>query len=138
MPIITTHIREILTNALHAYYETLNRGDLQAQSTLMTKESYILNLEAFGLKRAFKDSEFKKLLKTISDSEASLRTVETILSSDLQIEAREHKVALVSFESKGPDRVTVHYSEDGHPKKLYFSASDGEWKIDYRAGRQIA
>ena len=136
MPIITTHIREVLTNALHTYYGALNRGDLQAQAALMTKESYILNLEAFGFKRAFKDSEFKKLLKTIGDNEASLRTVEIVLSSDLKREARKHKVALVSFESKGPDRVTVHYSEDGHPKKLYFSSADGEWKIDYKAGRQ--
>jgi len=136
MPIITTPIRESLTRSLHAYYETLNRGDLEAQSTLMTKESYILNLEAFGFKRAFKDPQFKKLLKEIADNEGALKRVEALLSNDLAQEAREHEIAVLSFESKGPDRITLSYSEDGHPKKLYFSSSSGVWKIDYKAGRK--
>lgn len=138
MPIITTDIRKVLTKVLFSYYESLNRGDLQAQSNLMTDESYIIALEAFGFKRAFQDVEFKGLLKEIHENEAALRTVETVLSNDLKNEAREHEVALVSFESKGPDRVTVNYNEDGHHKKLYFSSASGEWKIDYKAGRKTA
>ena len=39
------------------------------------------------------------------------------------------------FESKGSDRVTLCYTEDSHPKKLYLSSLLGEWKIDFKAGR---
>ncbi len=136
MLMINTPVKKKLTLALLAYYETLKRGDLQAQSTLMTKESYLLTLEAVGFKRAFKDPEFKALLKKISDDEKALHTVETILSNDLAAEAREHDIALLSFDPKGSDRMTVRYTEDGHPKKLYFSSLSGEWKIDYKAGRR--
>ena len=138
MPNIPTDIRETLTHSLFAYYETLNRGDLEAQSKLMTKESYILNLEAFGFKRAFKDQEFKTLLKQIHEDASALYTVESVLARDLAKEAREHEVALVSFESRGLQRISVHYTEDGHPKKLYFSSTTGTWLIDFKAGRRTA
>ena len=136
MQTINTDTKTTLTRSLHSYYEALNKGDLQAQSALMTKESYIITLGALGFKRAFRMVEFKDLLKKIGSDEASLRTVETVLSNDLAKEAREHEIALVSFDSKGPDRITVRYTEDGYPKKVYFSSSLGEWKINYKAGRQ--
>lgn len=58
------------------------------------------------------------------------------VTTDLAKEAREHEIVLVSFDSKEPDRITVRYTEDGNPKKVYFSSSLGEWKINYKAGRQ--
>ena len=88
MPTINTDIKMTLTRSLHSYYEALKKGDLQAQSALMTKESYIIALEALGFKRAFRTLEFNDLLKKIADDESSLRTVETVLSSDLAKEAR--------------------------------------------------
>ena len=133
---LNTDNEELLEKFLLSYYESIKRGDLQRLSALMTRESYIIYLEALGFKRAFKDVEFKKLLKEIADNETSLRTVEEVLSDYLAKEEREHKLIINSFESKGSDRVTLHYSEDRHPKKLYFSSSLGEWKIDFKAGRK--
>ena len=138
MQIIKTPIKEILTKSLFEYYKDLSRGDLQAQSHLMTDESYVITLKVLGFKRAHKNREFKKLLKGIGDSKAALRTVEAVLSSDLANEANEHEIALVSFESKGPNRITLNYSEDAHPKKLCFSSSHGKWKIDFEANRRTA
>lgn len=136
MPIIATQIKDTLSKSLFSYYKALVDGDLKTLSSLMTKESYIIYLEALGFKRAFKDTGFKKLLGKIDDSEPSLNEVETLLSGDLAHEAREYEVEVTSFESKGSDRVSLHYTEDGHPKKMYFSSSSGAWKIDYKAGRQ--
>ena len=105
-------------------------------STLMTDESYLITLETLGFKRAFKETHFKKLLKMAKEDADALQEVEEVLSSDLKRESRTHAVETVSFESKGPRRITLHYREDGHPKKLYFSSSDGAWKINYKAGRK--
>ena len=138
MKMVKTPTKEILTKSLFEYYKDLYRGDLQAQSYLMTEESYIITLKILGFKRAYKDREFKKLLKGISESESTLRTVEAVLSSDLENEANEHEIALVSFESKGPNRITLNYSEDAHPKKLCFSSSHGQWKIDFGASQKTA
>lgn len=138
MYIVNTETKETLTRALYSYYEALEKGDLEAESALMTKETYLITLEALGFKRAFKEPEFKKVLKNIDHDDASLKTVEIVLSADLAKEAREHEVALVSFDPKGPDRVTLRYTEDGHPKKINFSSSEGEWKIDSKAGRKTA
>lgn len=80
-------------------------------------------------------------LKTIVFKDAehdsnSLKKVESVICTDLKQEAREHKVDVVSFESKGSDRITLHYTEDACAKKMYFSCIDGIWKIDYKAGRK--
>ncbi len=128
-------VQTILQESLHAYYKTLKRGDMQALSTLMTKESYLITLETLGFKRAFKEARFKKLLKMAKEDAEALKEVEEILSADLRRESRIHEIEAVSFESKGESRITLHYREDRHSKKLYFSSSAGEWKIDYKAGR---
>ncbi len=138
MQIINTQTKETLTRSLLSYYETLSEGDLTKLASLMTKESYLTLLNAVGFKRSFKDKEFQQTIKKSGEDEASLVIVEAVLSADLAKEANRHEIALVSFEAKGPQRVTVHYKEDGHPKKVYFSSATGAWKIDYNAGRKVA
>ena len=136
MSAVNKHVKEILISSLHSYYDALNRGDLKTISALMTRESYQLTLETLGFKRAFKDSGFKTLLKESAEDATALKEVERRLGSDLRQEAREHRTEVIRFESKGPDRITLHYEEDSRPKKLYFSSSPSGWKIDYKAGRQ--
>ena len=138
MQTINTQTKETLTKSLLSYYETLSKGDLTRLASLMTKESYLTLLNAVGFKRSFKDKEFQQTIKKSGEDSASLVIVEAILSVDLAEKADSHEIALVSFEPKGPQRVTVRYTEDGHPKKVYFSSSSGAWKIDYNAGRKIA
>ncbi len=125
----------MLTSSLFLYYDALKSGDLQKLSDIMTTESYLLTLEALGFKRAFKDRSFKGLLKEIPDDEVSLKKVNNILSADLAEESREYQIEITAFDSKGPERITLYYRENGHPKRLYFSSSSREWKIDYKAGR---
>ena len=138
MQTINTHTKEILTKSLLNYYETLSEGNLKKLASLMTKESYLTLLNALGFKRSFKDKTFQQTIKKSSEDSTSLEIVEAVLSSDLAKKEERHEIALVSFEAKGPQRVTIHYSQDGHPKKIYFSSASGAWKIDYNAGRKIA
>lgn len=136
MSAVNEQRKETLTASLCAYYDTLNRGDLKTISALMTRESYQLTLETLGFKRAFNDDGFKTLLKKSAEDATALKEVERRLGDDLAQEARAHRIEVIRFESKGPDRITLHYEEDSRPKKLYFSSSPSGWKIDYKAGRQ--
>lgn len=136
MSVVNEHDKEILTASLSSYYDALKKGDLKTISALMTRESYLLTLETLGFKRAFKDSGFKTLLKESAESDTAQKEVEIRLGADLAQEAREHRTEVIRFESKGSDRITLHYEEDSRPKKLYFSSSPSGWKIDYKAGRQ--
>ena len=138
MQTINTQTKETLTNSLLSYYETLNEGDLKRLASFMTKESYLTLINALGFKRSFRDKEFQKIIKKSAEDQASLEVVEAVLSADLAEEENRPEIALISFESKGPQRITVHYNEDGHLKKIYFSSTSGAWKIDYNAGRKIA
>lgn len=127
--------KEALSESLLLYYSALKNGELQKLSSIMRRESYLITLEMLGFSRAFKDERFKMLLKKMEDDEESLQRVESILSKDLACANRNEKVEIVSFESKGLDRITLHYSENGHPKKQYYALLDTVWKIDYKAGR---
>ena len=138
MPIITTKIEKTLWGSLYLYYSTIQNGDLAILSTLMTEESYHITLESLAFKRAFKDPEFKKILKNIDSNKEDLSKVEKIISNDLRVNSIEHTINVTNFESNGSDRITLHYSENGHPKKMYFSNSSGEWKIDHKAGRRTS
>ena len=138
MQAISTQTKERLTRSLINYYETLSKGELKKLSSLMTKESYLTLIKALGFKRSFKDKEFQSTLKKSDNDPISLESIEAVLSADLAEEAKQHEIALVSFKPKGAQRITVHYTEDNHPKKVYFSSTSGEWKIDYDAGRKIA
>lgn len=132
---IEINIQEALAESLLLYYKSLECGDLETISTLMTQESYLVTVETLGFKRAFKDNEFRELLKQIGIDKKSLKKVEAILSNDLMNESRKYQLNIISFESKGFNRITINYNEGGVPKKLYFSLLNKEWKIDYRAGR---
>ena len=135
---INTAIKIALTRSLLSYYEALERGDLRALATLMTKRSYLMTLKSLGLKRAVKEKTFKVLIEGIEKSEKALKRVETLLSEELTKEAHAHDIALLAFDPSGSNRVAVRYTENGQPKKLFFSYLQGSWKIDFTAGRQKA
>ena len=137
MHLISTQTKERLTESLLSYYETMSKGELKKLSSLMTEESYLTLIKALGFKRSFKDKTFQSILKKSDQDHLSLETVEAVLSTDLAKEAVQHKIVLISFETKGPQRITVHYTEDDKLKKVYFSSTTGKWKIDYNAGRKI-
>lgn len=121
---------------LHSYYAAIKHGDMQTLRTLMTEQSYIMNIEAFGLKRAFIDARFKTMLAQCKDDAAILREVEVVLCEDLISEASHPSIVLTSIEDNGSGRRTVLYTENGNPKKLYLSFHSDEWLIDYMAGRR--
>jgi len=102
----------------------------------MKKESYIFMLETFGFKRAFKDEHFETLLESMQSNETALREVQKTLSKDLKEEGRKANLGVVSYEKKGEERVTLHYTQDKNPKKMYFSKQGNIWKIDFKAGRK--
>lgn len=136
MSVITANSQESLSESLYLYYSSIKNGELAVLSTLMTEESYHITLESFAFKRAFKDAEFKKILKNIDSNKEDLSKVEEITSHDLRVNSIEHTIDIINFEENGNDRITLHYNENGHPKKMYFSNSSGKWKINYKAGRK--
>ena len=121
---------------LHSYYAAIEYGDMQTLRALMTEQSYIMNIEAFGLKRAFIDARFKTMLAQCKEDTAMLREVEVILCEDLISEASHSTVVLTSVENNGSERKTVLYTENDNNKKLYISHHSGQWLIDYMAGRR--
>jgi len=138
MPVITDNIKKTLSESLYLYYSTLKNGDLAVLSTIMTQESYHITLESLGFKRAFKDLEFKELLKNIDSSKEDLHRAEKIISCDLRADSIERNINVADFESNGNDRIILHYNEDGNPKKMYFSSSSRKWKINHKAGRKTS
>ena len=138
MPIITNKIKKTLSESLYLYFSTIKNGDLAILATIMTQESYHITLESLGFKRAFKDVEFKKMLKNIDSSKEDLHKVEEAISHNLRANSIERDIDIVDFESNGTNRITLHYNEDRNPKKMYFSNSSGKWKIDHKAGRKIS
>lgn len=120
------------------YYSSLYDGNLDVIKELMTKDSYFMTLESFGLKLAFRDKEFKEKLSRIKKDADALAWVEERLSSDLASRNPKPKVNIDSIEWNGQARQTVNYSENGESKKLYLSKEDGGWKINYYAGRKVS
>lgn len=136
MSTISDQVKTTLEEVLYRYYDALKHGDMLKLSALMTRGSYQLMLESLGFKRAFRDDRFNRLLKSIDEDADALKEVESVLSADLAAEARDHEIKPIDFESKGTDRISLRFTEDGHPKQLYFSSPHGVWTIDYKAGRQ--
>jgi hypothetical protein len=112
------------------YYHALYSGDLTKVKDLMTEKSYLMTLESFGLRLSFRDAEFKSLLEEIEDNQSSLQKVEALLS-------KAPKIEITKTEANGLERKTVHYTEDGKAKRLYFSKENSDWKINYYAGRPV-
>jgi hypothetical protein len=133
---ISNDLKEILKESLFSYYDSLSKGDLLKLSSLMTKESYLVTISTLGFKRAFRDESFKYLLEKIETDSDALLEVEKILSREIKEEARKYVIQVLSYEPKGPERVTLHYTQEIKIKKIYFSNQDGRWKIDLKAGRQ--
>lgn len=121
---------------LHRYHTAIEYGDMQALRALMTDESYILSIKAFGLKRALIDPRFKTMLAQCQDNAAVLREVEVVLCEDLISEASNPSIVLTSIEDNGSDRRTVLYTENGNNKKLYLSYHSDEWLIDHMPRRR--
>ena len=119
------------------YYEVLNQGDLENMKRLMTEKSYLMALDSFGLKLAFKDLSFKQLLETIREDEDSLQQVEEVLSKDLLLRDGSFDIKIKSVEENGTHRKIVDYTENGKVKNLYFSKEKEGWKINYYAGRKV-
>ena len=119
------------------YYHALYSGDLTTVKALMVGKSYLMTLESFGLRLSFKDKEFKSLLAEIEENPASMLKVEALLSKELISRDKRPKIQIIKSEANGSRRKTVHYTEDGKVKKLYFSKEESGWKIDYYAGRKV-
>jgi len=120
------------------YYRLLYSGDLAKLSEIMTRSSYFITLESFGLSLAIRDATFKDLLDKIKDDTLSLEQVESMLSKDLAARHLSPKIEIIGTEENGIDRKTVNYLEDGQKKQLHFSKENEEWKINYFAGRKLA
>lgn len=120
------------------YYQALYSGDLKSVKNLMTEESYYMALEPFGLKLSFKDPIFKREWDQIEESKASLHEVEKKLSVELLSYNLSSQIDIRQIEPNGSERKTVHYEENGKNKKLYFSKDDGQWLINYYAGRPVS
>jgi hypothetical protein len=120
------------------YYEALYGGRLDEVKALMTKESYRITLETFGLRLALTDAAFKQLLKESEEDADALTKVETKLCAELISRKLTPHIEMCSIKYNGAQRQTAEYTEDGKSKKLYFSKEEEGWKIDYYAGRTVA
>lgn len=123
------------TEILFLYYKAMSNGNLKTLKKLMTSETYMMTLEIFGLKIAFRDPEFKKLLHQCQKNQSALLKVEKILAKELLESENNHQIEYLETEITGDNRRTVHYKEDNKSKKLYFSKIDS-WKMDLMAGRR--
>lgn len=126
------------SDILNLYYTSLYSGNLDAVKALMTEESYTMTLETFGLRLALRDPEFKAQLKNIETDEDALAEVENKLSFELISRKMSPTIDIKNTSSNGTNRQTIHYTEDGKDKKLYFSKEENGWKINYYAGRKVA
>jgi len=120
------------------YYDALYRGDLNAVKACMTEVSYFMTLESFGLRLSFRDDAFKSLLHKVQEDDAALKEVEALLSEDLLSREYTPKIEIQNIEENGDKRLTIYYTENEKPKRLYFSKEDNGWKINYYAGRKVA
>jgi len=120
------------------YYQSLYSGDLKSVKALMTKESYYMTLEPFGMGLAFKDSAFKMQWDKIEESQDAIHEVEKKISVSLLADNISPHIEIKKIAENGSERKIVYYEEDGEKKKLYFSHEDGLWLIDYFAGCPIS
>ncbi|MBC8236997.1 MAG: hypothetical protein H8E76_02090 [Helicobacteraceae bacterium] len=133
---IDTALEKKLTESLHLYYDSLRSADLKSLRSVMEDESYFSLLEMMSFKHVFHDASFKVSLEAMQSDALALKKVEDAVSSDLKKRVQGVKIKVRSLESKGSDRAALHYSENDNIKKMYFSYSEENWKIDSRAGRK--
>lgn len=128
--------KAILEESLLSYYDALKKGNMQKLSTLMCQESYISTLESLSFKHIFKDAKFKEVIAKAQSDSVCLQKVEETISEDLKQRVYTPIIDEITFEPMGYDRITLHYKENGHAKKQYYSLQNELWKIDYKAGRK--
>ncbi len=103
----------------------------------MTKESYYMTLEPYGFKLSFKDPAFKTVWDQIEESQDALHEVEQKISAELLSRNLSPQIDINRVEPNGSKRKTVYYERDAKKKRMHFSQKDGQWMIDYFAGRPI-
>ena len=119
------------------YYKALYSADLESVKNLMTEESYYMTLEPFCMSLFFKDSAFKRVWDKIEESQDALDEIEKKLSVEILSRDLSPQIGIQQVEPNGSERMTVHYEKDGKKKKMHFSQQDGNWLINYFAGRPI-
>ncbi len=119
------------------YYKALYSGDLKSVKDLMTEESYYMTLEPFGMGLSFKDPAFKTVWDQIEESQDALHEVEQKISAELLSRNLSPQIDIKRVEPNGSERKTVYYERDGKKKRMHFSQKDGNWLINYFAGRPI-
>ena len=120
------------------YYQALYSGDLTSVKELMIEESYYMALEPYGFKLSFKDPAFKTVWDQIEESQDALHEVEQKISAELLSRNLSSQIDIKQVEPNGSERITVHYEKDGKKKRMHFSQKEGQWLIDYFAGRPVA
>lgn len=134
MPYLNWEPKDIIA----LYYNALYSGDLPFVKQLMTRESYIMTLETFGLRLSLRDPGFKARLKEIGENDIALAEVERKLSDELVSRNKSPQIAVENVSWNGTNRQTIEYTENGNLKRLYFSKEEDGWKINYYAGRKVA
>ena len=122
---------------VNKYYHALYSGDLQSLKEMMTKESYYMTLEPFGIKLSFTDPLFKTQWDQIEENKDALYEVEKKISVELLSRNLSPQIDIKQTEPIGLERFIVHYTKDGENKKLYFSKEGSNWLINYFAGRPV-
>ena len=118
------------------YYDAYVKRELQTLKRVMTARSYAMTLQALGLKRSFKDADFKSLLAKAETDENALQAVERDLMEEQGTQKTLPSIVIQSVTDNGSRRKIVHYTENGKAKKLYFTQEEEGWKINYFAGRR--
>lgn len=123
---------------LESYYDAVAAGDMAALRQMMVPDSYLMTLEAYGLQLVFREPAFRSILKACETSDAALAEAEARVGEVMRHAASRPTVVRTQTERLGEARATLHYTENGTPKKLYLRRTETGWKIDYLAGRREA
>lgn len=118
------------------YYGALEAGDMDALRGVMAAESYIMTLEAYGLKHTFADPAFKALLRRCGEDVSARKEVEAVIAAALRRDAKAMTLDAFRTEALGAGRCAVRYTENGFAKKMALRETEAGWKIDYYAGRK--
>ena len=122
--------------AVQSYYHAMNTADIILLERVMVKSSFDTTIEVWALSKALQDKEFHKVLKAYGsdpkiDNEVRQAVKEKLLKSPAK------KISNLVETPLGKTRCMIRYKEDGKSKQLFTSLHANEWKIDFKAGRQI-
>ena len=134
---IDTALEKKLTESLHLYYESLGSADLKSLRSVMEDESYFTLLEMMSFKHVFHEPSFKSSLEAMQRDALALKKVEDAVSLDLKKRVQDSEIKILRLEHKCSHRITLHYTQNDKLKKMYFSSSEANWKIDSKAGRKL-